>query len=536
MGGSIMKRAQLIDCRKYIDEFKRFSFYMTGATISGVDGIEDSELRFSSALTSICGRNGVGKTSLLKLIYKVLTKEDLGLGVFHESNIDGVSVELFRKGKAISIKSTDDLKLPNVFYFDPSTFALKIIDEYKRDKDRNGWLNGAATYDIDAEELAWVNKITGKAYNRIIVNEISNIIDDVTFPYFEVSSDSGNYCTHDMGQGEHKILIIVWKLLSLEKESILIMEEPESFICPVSQFRLMDFIVAKTYENKLNILMSTHSEHILKDQGIRAINVMSLVKNRKIGPDHFKALVALGLTPEKKSVLLVEDAFAKLVLEVILKAKLPDHFRRSYIHVLAGESNIQMLSKHYFGITGLNFIAVYDADQIRRSDDFPLQFPKVFLPSVDKLPPELEVIRTVKQHALLLAERIDFTGDHHEFEAIVERTTSDPHDFFIDLVAECERAGLYISLGAVKLSSVNLWMHLNISIIDRFVFELQNSAGAISVDVLDKEQREARRFGTAGDSLTYEIESRFDSFPSGRMKGELIHSKESEKIMIKLCD
>ncbi len=531
-----MKKRELIDCRKYIDEFKKFSFYMTGVTISGVDGIENTELKFSSALTSICGRNGVGKTSLLKLIYKILTKKDLGLGVFEKSNIEGASVELFRKGKTISIKSTDEFKIPNVFYFDPSTFALKIIDEYKRDKDRNGWLNGAATYEFNAEALAWINKITGKTYGRITVNEISNIIDDVVFPYFQVSSNTGEYSTQNMGQGEHKILIIVWKILSLEKESILIMEEPESFICPVSQFKLMDFISAKTYENKLNILMSTHSEHILKDQGIRAINVMSLVKNRKIGPDPFKSLLALGLTPEKKNILLVEDSFAKLVLETILKAKLPDHFRRSYIHVLAGESNIQMLSKHYFGITGLNFIAIYDADQIKRDDDFQPQIPKVFLPSVDKLPPEKEVIKTIKKNALLLAKRIDFSGDHQDFETIIERTTSDPHDFFIELVSECEQAGIYIVLSALKQSSISLWMQLNSCVIDRFIFELQNSSSIIPVNVMDKEDGSHSRFGVVGENLTYEIESKFDSFPSGQLKGELIHSKEFEKIMLKLSD
>ncbi|MCR8721454.1 hypothetical protein NVV30_22515 [Pseudomonas syringae] len=158
------------------------------------------------------------------------------------------------------------------------------------------------------------------------------------------------------------------------------------------------------------------------------------------------------------------------------------------------------------------------------------------MPSVDKLPPEKEVIKTIKKNALLLAKRIDFSGDHQDFETIIERTTSDPHDFFIELVSECELAGIYIVLSALKQSSISLWMQLNSSVIDRFIFELQNSSSIIPVNVMDKEDGSHSRFGVVGENLTYEIESKFDSFPSGQLKGKLIHSKEFEKIMLRLSD
>ncbi|OWP72941.1 AAA family ATPase [Pseudomonas sp. K2I15] len=531
-----MKKALLADYRRYIDECKQFSFYMEGITLEGVDGIEDTKLSFSSALISICGRNGVGKTSFLKLIYRVLTKEDLGLGVFSESNIDNVSVELIRRGKPIIVKANDETKVPKVFYFDPSTFALKIIDEYKRDEERNGWLNGTAANDLDSETLRWVNKITGKSYDRITISEVSGIIDDTVFPYFEVSAGSRIYHTQDMGQGEHKILIMVWRLISLDKESILIVEEPESFICPVSQIRLMEFIVTLAFEKKINIVMSTHSEHILQGQGIKAINVMSQVAKRRIVPDHLKALSALGLTPEKKNVLLVEDSFAKLVLESILKAKLPDFFMRSYIHVLAGESNIQMLSKHYRGITGLSFTAVYDADQITRNDNFVSNIAKVFLPSVDKLPPEAEVIKAIKQHATLLAQRIDFPDDYHEFVAIVNKMTSDPHDFFLDLVSELEGLEIFYNVNELKQKSIKLWIELNSILIDYFVFELQNITNNIFVNVMEKDDGDISRFGSVGVNLTYELDKKFDSFPAGQCKGKLMHCHVSQKIMLTLLN
>ncbi|MDY2563786.1 AAA family ATPase [Pseudomonas syringae] len=509
---------------------------MKQITLCGIDEVEDITLNFTSALTSICGRNGVGKTSLLKLIYKVLTKEDLGLGVFRDSDTSKLSIKLMRRGKEIDINPNDGIKIPNTFYFDPSTFALKIIEEYKRDTDKNGWMNGTAKYELDEESLLWIGRITGKAYQRITVSEVSHIIEDTTFPYFEACTDSNTYRTEDMGQGEHKILVMAWRFMSLEKDSILIMEEPESFICPVSQLRLMEFITTIANEKKINILMSTHSEHILKEQGISSINVMFLGAKRKIATDHLKALTSLGLTPEKKSVLLVEDLFAKLVLETILKDRDPGIYLKSHIHVLEGESNIQMLSKHYKGIAGLNYIAVYDADQIIQNDEFPQNIPKIFLPSADRLPPEKEVIKSIKPHAHRLAELINFRGDHNDFNAIINRISADSHEFFLDLVKECHDLGEFINLGLVKQSSITLWIELNTILIDQFIFEINNFSHPLCINVLDKSDGETLRYGIVGENLKYQLEDKFDAFPSGHHNGKLAHSAELQKIILTLCD
>lgn len=531
-----MKQAALKDCRRHLDQFKKFTLYIKQITICGIDEIEDITLNFTSALTSICGRNGVGKTSLLKLIYKTLTKEDLGLGVFRDSDASKLRIKLMRRGNEIDISPNDETKIPNTFYFDPSTFALKIIEEYKRDVDKNGWMNGSAKYELDEESLLWIGRITGKAYQRITVSEVSHIIEDTTFPYFEVCSDSNAYRTEDMGQGEHKILVTAWRFMSLEKDSILIMEEPESFICPVSQFRLMEFIATIANDKKINILMSTHSEHILKEQGVSSINVMYLGAKRKIATDHLKALTALGLTPEKKSVLLVEDAFAKLVLEAILKDRAPGVYLKSHIHVLEGESNIQMLSKHYKGISGLNYIAVYDADQIVQADDFHPNIPKIFLPSAEKLPPEKEVIKSIKPHARRLAELINFRGDHDDFHAITNRISSDSHEFFIDLAKECKDLGEFINLGLLKQIAITLWMELNPILINQFIFEINNFSHTLSINVLEKTTGEPLRYGIVGENLKYQLEDKFDSFPSGHHNGKLVHSAKLQKMILTLAN
>ncbi len=68
-------------------------------------------------------------------------------------------------------------------------------------------------------KIFFVQKITGKKYEYVKVNEVEGIIDDLTFPYFEVKEVNSNivYTSESMGQGEHKLLIAIWKLIYTEK-------------------------------------------------------------------------------------------------------------------------------------------------------------------------------------------------------------------------------------------------------------------------------------------------------------------------------
>ncbi|EEZ8157815.1 ATP-binding protein, partial [Escherichia coli] len=272
-----IKMAKLADYWNHVANRKKFNIKICSLSIKNVPLFEDADITINSALTSICGRNGIGKTSLLKLIYGILSKDICNVGIFSSSDIDNISIDIIINGEKQTFTSSLGDGLRNVEYFDASSMALKIINEINTSPNKNGWFNTSNSYHLLNENLFFVQKITGKKYEYVKVNEVEGIIDDLTFPYFEVKEVNSNivYTSESMGQGEHKLLIAIWKLIYTEKNSILFIEEPESFICPVSQKNFMDFLAYTIDTKKLNVLMATHSEHILSPQGLNSVLVLA---------------------------------------------------------------------------------------------------------------------------------------------------------------------------------------------------------------------------------------------------------------------
>lgn len=62
-----IKMAKLADYWNHVANRKKFNIKICSLSIKNVPLFEDADITINSALTSICGRNGIGKTSLLNL-------------------------------------------------------------------------------------------------------------------------------------------------------------------------------------------------------------------------------------------------------------------------------------------------------------------------------------------------------------------------------------------------------------------------------------------------------------------------------------
>lgn len=181
----------------------------------------------------------------------------------------------------------------------------------------------------------------------------------------------------------------------------------------------MDFLAYTIDTKKLNVLMATHSEHILSPQGLNSVLVLAK-KGKKYTISNcgynYRYFNALGLAPERKNIFLIEDDFAKLVLEYILKIKNTHLYSTCYLHNLQGESNIQKVSEHYKDSSGLNIVSVYDADQVKSRGINSDCIKNVFLPSENNLPPEAEVIECIKNNIQAYAAKLGVDADYLEGE------------------------------------------------------------------------------------------------------------------------
>lgn len=174
------------------------------------------------------------------------------------------------------------------------------------------------------------------------------------FPYFEVTLPNGSsYTNSDMGMGELACLYVTWFIYHyIEPQSLLFVEEPENFISAYSQLRLMDLIAERSFSQKLWVILSTHSEHILSKVGIENIRILSqyCLESRSAisNPKHVrKYLSALGLSSNILGIYIVEDELARFFLEYILDKSDPDMLTDFPIIQMRCDSNIEKIVKHF---------------------------------------------------------------------------------------------------------------------------------------------------------------------------------------------
>lgn len=528
--------AKIKDCWRHVSMRKGFRNKIKQISMKNVELYEDIDININSALISICGRNGIGKTSLLKLLYKVISKNNNDIGMFEACNIDSVAINIDINGGSQTFVGNQEHRFSNVEYFDSSSLALKIIDEIKSSPDRNGWFNTSEPYLYKDYNLFFIRKITGKKYEEVKVHEVEGIIDDVVFPYFEVKEKGtvDYYSSERMGQGEHKLLISIWKLINVEQNSIIFIEEPESFICPVSQTAYMDFLAYIIDLKKIHVVMATHSEHILKSQGLDSVFVLDK-KSKKYSlskcSDNYEYFNTLGLSPEKKNIFLVEDDFAKLVLEYILKKGDVYLFATSYIHSLGGESNIKKVIEHYKEHSGLGIVAVFDADQAYDRGIYSGSINKVFLPSMDKSSPEEEIISCIKENITDYAERLNLNAE--ELCETIDSITCDHHDFFTMLY----RALNNKPLSTLKDEAIQIWLEKNVHDINRFIFCLKNINCKIKMNIKEKIKSEEFRYAESLDGLyRFKVDEQFNSFAAAAYPIKFKHKPDLGEIIVSVVN
>lgn len=529
-----MKQAAINDLWRRVSVRDKFQFKLTNIQLNGFISFKDINIDINSSITAICGKNGIGKSSLLKLLLKVINAYDGDLKCFRADDYTGINLSAIYRGSPISYVASGSNKFINSEYFDASALSIRIINEINSDPEKNGWFNTSTQSILDADDIYFIKKVTGKQYKEINIHEISDIIDDLTFPYFEVKLNDLAYSSENMGQGEHKILVTIWKLITAEQNSIIFLEEPESFICPASQKRFMDFLAYASCKKSLHIILATHSEHITNSISLNSVLVLNKIGNKFFLDKsicEYAYFNALGLTTEKNNVYLVEDAFAKLFLERILKRNAVDLYASSLIHVLGGESNICEITKHYKGNhDGLNFIAIYDADQSHIADDGSRHIRKAFLPSLSNFSPEKEVI-TASYHCIDRLSLILQVTTEELQELISEiATIEDEHDFFIELNKKIP----HIELSQIKNSFIDVWIEKNQEIIEIFIFELKNINNDFSVKVKSTSEIEKIAIPQKNESITLPLNPRWYSFNDGLYKAILQHDPDKKRLICEL--
>lgn len=345
---------------------RNYDYSIEKLLLNGVGGINNVEL--NKGIFALCGLNGAGKSTIISCLKDILgielNKRDLRKingGIVEAQIRNQQASTLFQN--TLSNRFRDNFEEVNNLYYVDYEQPLDILAFFEQDN-LDELLEQYEPKTFTNEEIEELNYLVGKQYNSIELIEVENA--DSSLPFFKVTEGLLSYDSLSMGIGEHFLFYLYWVLEKISGNGIVLIEEPETFISITSQNHLMNHIAKKVSLKGLNLVIATHSPHIIKKIKRENICIISRYQNRvSIQRPSIvqESLVTLGLELPQKGCIFVEDLLAEHFLKTILSKKASFIPYEYGIEKVNGESEITELLKFP---TKPNFmyklIGVYDGD------------------------------------------------------------------------------------------------------------------------------------------------------------------------------
>ena len=174
---------------------------------------------------------------------------------------------------------------------------------------------------LTAEELSTVGFVLGREYSeaRWIKHRLFKGDGGLSIVF---KTKHAKYSEAFAGSGEVAVASCVVQVLGAAKGTLVLLDEPEVSLHPGAQERLLAFLAKTALKNKMQVIFSTHSPHLIKALPDHAIKTFTQLANGEfsvINSTHpYAAFRRLGATPEDAVVVLVEDHLAQAVVNQAL--------------------------------------------------------------------------------------------------------------------------------------------------------------------------------------------------------------------------
>lgn len=355
---------------------RRYSTILQSVSFDGVRSLHDDTLTLSPAVTVITGGNGVGKTTLLQCIAQLLAGGEVledggqrlsGALLTGEILDQGVMKRLTWLHGAPDEAGSTDLS-SEYLWLDPAREALRTQLQVAEDANFDDLLEGVTPRELGADALATLSYVVGKDYSSCAVFEIDGYkYNGQPFPYFSVEAGGVRYASEDMGQGELALFLSLWALDYLPKNSILLLEEPETHISARSQKALLDVLMRAADLKGISTVMTTHSPVVLANVPFPCVRLLASegdASRLHCRPLQYQVSRLAGGGAAFKNIMLVEDETARIFSQCVLEI-LDLDLRSQFVSVVVGsESDItKLLESLPFIPRWVTLIGVYDGDQ-----------------------------------------------------------------------------------------------------------------------------------------------------------------------------
>lgn len=432
--------------------------------IERLRALADVTVEFGAGITAIVGGNGVGKSTLITAIAELLSNNS-NVAPGHRGRLIGSNNKgvVFFEQAELHLEATDDAErgrtsvgdeFPGEFrWLDPADLASRCLIQIHHDRNFGDLLEPLAPLNLKDEEVQIVSYLVGKKYSAISIYEVTDYAEFERFPYFKVTAGGVDYRSEEMGRGELSLLLTYWSLRDLKKNSILILEEPETHISPHSQLCLMNIVAKFCDENGLWAIITTHSPTIISRIPLQHIKFIARgTGTAALIKDATRAQIAmiLGGGVAYRGVLLVEDEGAKAFAFSLLDELAPDLIPQFELVIAGSDAHIDAALKGLPKVGHwLTIIGVYDGDK-REAPKAATVWSRTFLPG--KQDPEQLLQATLQDETPVrnaLAKELHKTPEVI-MAAINHVTGMDHHDFVVELARFLNESSMNVRRALIR--------------------------------------------------------------------------------------
>ena len=375
---------------------------------------DDMELKFSFPLTIIVGKNGSGKTTIMKAI-KLLPSNSAPMDEFFETAIDdggfqNAEISYLVDDEFLQYKRLGPNKwgvegtLPsNLYVSDVQTKTMVgaidksllydnigkktkrsqqieyIIKQSKKLK-QNIMDNSQRKqrYNLGSEAIATINFILQEDLHSVEV--IKHKYYSGTWGTSYIFNDGNQYCEYNAGSGEFVVASIIDRIQHIPDHALLLLDEPEISLHPGAQRRLLHYILGVIKRKKIQVIITTHSPSIVEDCPKESIKCLRKVSDSTVVVEenvfYKNAFLELEATIAKKHIIVEDDLAQKIVQKILQAEGLENLVKVEYYP--GGATNIKKYTILTYAKTMVeNRYILFDGDQ--KYKDFPdlIQIPEV---------------------------------------------------------------------------------------------------------------------------------------------------------------